>query len=79
MLFGSQDELWGNCSKKIKLDIASQNGTSGSSATAPPADANNGGTLESGIRRSARNRRPRGELFMVSSNDTVLDLKMKVS
>lgn len=76
---GSQDELWGNSSKKIKLDIPSTNGNGGGSTTvAVSADANSG-TLESGIRRSARNRRPRGELIVVSSNDTLLDLKMKVS
>lgn len=36
-------------------------------------------SLELGIRRSARNKRPRGELIVVSSNDTLLDLKMKVN
>jgi len=76
--FGSQDELWGNCSKKIKLDTACLNGTSGSATAAAPTYVNNG-ALELGIRRSARNRRPRGELIVVSSNDTLLDLKMKVS
>jgi len=80
----TQDDLWGNCAKKIKLDpTASQNDGAGSGSAAavvPPADANNGSaSAESGIRRSARNRRPRGELIVVSSNDTLLDLKMKVS
>ncbi|XP_026813170.1 ubiquitin carboxyl-terminal hydrolase 48-like isoform X1 [Rhopalosiphum maidis] len=73
-----KDELWGNCSKKIKLDTACLNGgTSGSTTAAAPTYVNNG-TLELGIRRSARNRRPRGELIVVSSNDTLLDLKMKI-
>lgn len=78
--FGLQDELWGNCSKKIKLDTTCLNGggTSGSTTAAAPTYVNNG-ALELGIRRSARNRRPRGELIVVSSNDTLFDLKMKVS
>jgi len=79
----TQDDLWGNCAKKIKLDpTASQNDGAGSGSAAavvPPADPNNVSATESGIRRSARNRRPRGELIVVSSNDTLLDLKMKVS
>lgn len=60
------------------------NGGSSSATAASPTDGNNGGaaagaSAELGIRRSARNRRPRGELIVVSSNDTLLDLKMKVS
>lgn len=74
-----KDELWGNCSKKIKLDTTCLNGggTSGSTTAAAPTYVNNG-ALELGIRRSARNRRPRGELIVVSSNDTLFDLKMKI-
>lgn len=78
---GLQDELWSNCPKKIKLDpsVSVNGGISGSTTTAALADVNNGGVSEMGIRRSARNRRPRGELRLkVSSNDTLLDLKMKV-
>lgn len=78
---GLQDELWSNCPKKIKLDpsVSVNGGISGSATTAALADVNNGGASEMGIRRSARNRRPRGELRLkVSSNDTLLDLKMKV-
>lgn len=77
---GLQDELWGNCSKKIKLDSSAVNGGGVSATATSPMEVNNGGgNPESGIRRSARNRRPRGELIVVSSNDTLLDLKMKVS
>lgn len=81
VFLGLQDELWSNCPKKIKLDssVSVNGGISGSATTATLADVNNGGVSEMGIRRSARNRRPRGELRLkVSSNDTVLDLKMKV-
>lgn len=78
--FGSQDELWSNSTKRIKLDTNAMNGGGVTATATSPEEVNNGGgTLESGIRRSARNRRPRGELIVVSSNDTLLDLKMKVS
>lgn len=79
---GLQDELWSKCPKKIKLDpsVSVNGGISGSATAAALADVNNGGASEMGIRRSARNRRPRGELRLkVSSNDTLLDLKMKVT
>jgi len=83
-VFDLQDDLWGNCAKKIKLNPTSAlNGGAGNSGTGAAvtssAEANNSSTSESGIRRSARNRRPRGELIVVSSNDTLFDLKMKVS
>ncbi|XP_050442355.1 ubiquitin carboxyl-terminal hydrolase 48-like [Adelges cooleyi] len=70
-----KDELWGNCSKKMKLE-PSVNGNS--VPVAVPTDVSNSASLEYGIRRSARNRRPRGELIVVSSNETLLDLKMKI-
>lgn len=58
----------------------SVNGGNGLAVTEGSTDVNNDGlTQEVGIRRSARNRRPRGELIVVSSNETLLDLKMKVS
>ncbi|XP_025414514.1 ubiquitin carboxyl-terminal hydrolase 48-like isoform X2 [Sipha flava] len=74
-----KDELWGNSSKKIKLDSNAVNGGGVSATATTPMEVNNGGgNPELGIRRSARNRRPRGELIVVSSNDTLLDLKMKI-
>lgn len=78
LLFGSQDELWSNCPKKMKMDPSiSEGNCSGSFAvTTVPADNNAG---ECAIRRSARNRRPRGELrIVVSSSDKLSDLKVKV-
>ncbi|XP_050532812.1 ubiquitin carboxyl-terminal hydrolase 48-like isoform X2 [Daktulosphaira vitifoliae] len=72
--FDDKDELWGNCSKKMKLETSiNGNGV----PIAVPTDVPNN-SLELGIRRSARNRRPRGELIVVSSNETLLDLKMKI-
>ncbi|VVC42411.1 Ubiquitin specific protease, conserved site,Ubiquitin specific protease domain,Ubiquitin-related [Cinara cedri] len=77
-----KDELWSNCSKKIKLDTGvTVNGGCSSVGVTVPVDVNTGvatGISEIGIRRSARNRRPRGEMIVVSSNDTLLDLKMKI-
>lgn len=75
-----QDELWGNCSKKIKLDpSSSMNGNTATTTVPTDASNNSGGALEYVIRRSARNKRPRGEMqIVVSSNDTLLELKMKV-
>lgn len=78
-LFGLQDELWRNSSKKIKLDplVFSGNGSGGLAVPTTPTDVNAG---ECVIRRSARNRRPRGELrIVVSSSDKLSDLKIKVN
>lgn len=63
----------------MKLDpsVFSGNGSGGLAVSTAPTDVNVG---ECVIRRSARNRRPRGELrIVVSSSDKLSDLKIKVN